>query len=168
MLSDGDIGPTDSVNVSDPDQVTRFFVWHQDNGSVGLTFIGDVSSVSYIDVYFLSIPSASIGPPETTDIVTDINPRVEATFIPDNCSFSSTDNTLIRNTYTLPENPYNIVITFNFKQGTDWMFISEILLCTLDDEESPRRGIDVFNFLPNTRIGPQPGSYSVVKLDYNA
>ena len=44
MLSDGDIGPTDSVDVSDPDQVTRFFVWHRDNGSVGLAFTAfDVS-----------------------------------------------------------------------------------------------------------------------------
>ena len=38
VLSDGDIGPTDAVDVSDQDQVTRFFVWHRDNGSVGLFF----------------------------------------------------------------------------------------------------------------------------------
>ncbi|CAI8055988.1 hypothetical protein GBAR_LOCUS30506, partial [Geodia barretti] len=83
VLSDGDIGPTDSVDVSDQDQVTRFFVWHRDNGSVGLQFTAtDISTVSYIEVYFLSLPSAKIGPPETTRIVTDFNPRVEDTFIP--------------------------------------------------------------------------------------
>ena len=38
LLSDGDIGPTQSVDVSDPDQVRRFFVWHRDNGSVTLQF----------------------------------------------------------------------------------------------------------------------------------
>ena len=38
MLSDGDIGPTHSVDVSDPDQVHRFFVWHRDNGTVALQF----------------------------------------------------------------------------------------------------------------------------------
>ena len=95
MLSDGDIGPTDSVDVSDPDQVTRFFVWHRDNGSVGLTFTAfDVSSVSYIDVYFLSLTSASIRPPETTVITTDLtSQRVEATVTPDSCSFSTTSTT---------------------------------------------------------------------------
>ena len=99
MLSDGHIGPTDSVDVSDPDQVTRFFVWNRDNGSVGLYFTArDVSSVSYIDVYFLSLPSASIRPPGTTVIATDINPRVEATVTPESCSFSSTSDTLTRNT----------------------------------------------------------------------
>ena len=36
VLSDGDIGPTHSVDVSNPDQVHRFFVWHRDNGSVAL------------------------------------------------------------------------------------------------------------------------------------
>ena len=38
VLLDGDIGPTHSVDLSDPDQVQRFFVWHRDNGSVGLEF----------------------------------------------------------------------------------------------------------------------------------
>ena len=28
VLGDGDIGPTHSVDVSDRDQVRRFFVWH--------------------------------------------------------------------------------------------------------------------------------------------
>ena len=93
VLSDGDIGPTDSVDVSDPDQVTRFFVWHRDNGSVALYFTAsNISRVSYIDVYFLSLTSASIRPPETTAITTDIIPRVEATVTPDSCSFSSTTN----------------------------------------------------------------------------
>ena len=56
-LSDGDMGPTDSVDVSNPDQVTRLFVWHQDNGSGGLYFSDTISTVSYIDVYFfLNIP----------------------------------------------------------------------------------------------------------------
>ena len=38
VLGDGDIGPTHSVDLSDPDQVQRFFVWHRDNGSVALSF----------------------------------------------------------------------------------------------------------------------------------
>ena len=63
MLNDGDIGPTHSVNVSDPDQVRRFFVWHRDNGTVRLEFFKDnlPFHVSYIDIYILSIPSAGIG-----------------------------------------------------------------------------------------------------------
>ena len=70
VLSDGDIGPTASVNVSDPDQVKRFFVWHRDNGTVGLEYRVDSMNtrfdVSYIDVYTLSVPSARIGSPGTT------------------------------------------------------------------------------------------------------
>ena len=114
VLSDGDIGPTDSVDVSDPDQVTRFFVWHRENGSVGLQFTAtDVSSVSYVDVYTLTLPSDKIGPPETTSFITDINPRVEGIITPQSCSFSSTTNTLTRNTVEplltdslLCENPF--------------------------------------------------------------
>ena len=68
VLSDGDIGPTDSVDVSDPDQVTRFFVWHRDNGSVGLYFTDTISTVLYVDVYFLNIPSAKIQSSASTSI----------------------------------------------------------------------------------------------------
>ena len=142
VLGDGDIGPTDSVDVSDPDQVTRFFVWHRDNGSVGLQFFAndvssDLSSVSYVDVYTLSLTSAKIGPPETTSFITDIIPEiVEATITPQSCSSSSTTNTLTRNTFTLPQNPDNIVITLNFNANTDWLFISEIQLCAGDPPSS--------------------------------
>ena len=138
MLSDGDIGPTDSVDVSDPDQVTRFFVWHRDNGSVALQFFANnLSSVSYVDVYTLSLPSAKIGLPEMTYITTDLDPRVEATITPQSCSFSSTTNTLTRNTFTLPQNPDNyLLITFNFNTNTDWLFISEIKLCAGDPPSS--------------------------------
>ena len=138
VLSDGDIGPTDSVDVSDPDQVTRFFVWHRDNGSVGLQYTAtDVFSVSYVDVYTLSLTSAKIGPPETTSFITDLSPTIiEATITPQNCSFSSTTNTLTRNTFTLPQNPDNVVIIFNFNVDTDWMFISEIQLCAGDPPSS--------------------------------
>ena len=138
LLSDGNIGPTDSVDVSDPDQVTRFFVWHQDNGSVGLQFYAtDVSSVSYVDVYTLSLTSAKIGSPETTNFITDLIPeRVEAIITPQSCSFSSTTNTLIRNTFTLPQNPDTLLITFNFYTDTDWLFISEIQLCAGDPPSS--------------------------------
>ena len=137
VLSDGEIGPTDSVDVSDPDQVTRFFVWHRDNGSVGLEFTAsDLFSVSYVDVYTVSLTSAKIGPPETTSFITDINPRVEGIITPQNCSFSSTTNTLTRNTFTLPQNPDNLLITFNFNTSTDWMFISEIQLCAGDPPSS--------------------------------
>ena len=94
VLSNGDIGPTDSVDVSDPDQVTRFFVWHRDNGFVGLEFhhpdiSSDLSSVSDFDVYTFSLPSAKIGPPETiyASYITDLNPRIEATITPQSCSF---------------------------------------------------------------------------------
>ena len=137
MLSDGDIGPTDSVDVSDPDQVTRFFVWHRDNGSVGLQFTAtDVSSVSYVDVYTLSLTSAKIGPPKNNSFITDIQPRMEGIITPQSCSFSSTTNTLTRNTFTLPQNPDYIIITFNFNTNTDWLFISEIQLVAGDPPSS--------------------------------
>ena len=66
VLIDGDIGPTHSVDVSDPDQVRRFFVWHRDNGTVTLEFsvmAGALFNVSYIEIYTLSIPSARISSP---------------------------------------------------------------------------------------------------------
>ena len=157
VLSDGDIGPTDSVDVSDQDQVTRFFVWHRDNGSVGIYFTAtDVSTVSYIEVYFLSLPSAKIGQPETTRIATDTNPIVEDTFVPQSCSFSSSTNTLTRNIFTLPQNPDDLIITFNFNQDTDWLFISEIQLCAGDPPSSISCGSPTTDPAPTS--SPPPSS----------
>ena len=141
VLSDGDIGPTDSVDVSDADQVRRFFVWHRDNGTVDLMFgsgshgipLVDLSQVAYVDIYTLTVPSAKIGPPATTSFTTDISQGIETTITPETCIFSSsTANTLMRSIYTLPPNPDDVIITFSFSPDTDWLFISEILLCSAD------------------------------------
>ena len=168
VLSDGDIGPTDSVDVSDPDQVTRFFVWHRHNGSVGLQFtVTNVSSVSYVDVYTLSLTSAKIGPPDTTSFITNVNPRVEGIITPQNCFFSSTTNTLTRNTFTLPQNPDDIVITFNFNTNTDWLFISEIQLCAGDPPSSISCGSPTTTHpTTQTPTSSPPPSPTPVK-DYN-
>ena len=63
VLIDGDIGPTQSLNINDPEQIRRFFVWHRDNGTVTWKFSrgGGLFNVSYIDFYRLSIPSMSMG-----------------------------------------------------------------------------------------------------------
>ena len=131
MLNDGNIGSTHSVNVSDPDQVRKFFVWHRDNGTVRLRFPINPSSfsVSYIDIYTLSVPSAGIGSPGTTSFstnngdVSDVNTQ--------SCSFSSSTNTLSRNTYTVSlTNILQLFVRFQFSSSDiDWLFISEIQLC---------------------------------------
>ena len=134
MLNDGDIGPTHSMNVSDPDQVRRFFVWHRDNGTVTLGFpnhniFSPPVSVSYIDIYTLSVPSAGIGTPGTISFLTnngdvsDVNTQ--------SCSFSSSTNTLSRNTYNVSlTNILQLFIRFQFPSSDiDWLFISEIQLC---------------------------------------
>ena len=143
MLSDGDIGPTHSVDVSDADQVHRFFVWHRDNGTVTLEFASpargfpaDLSRVSYVDVYTLSLPSAKIGPPETTTFITDFTLGTETTITPQSCTFSSADNTLTRSIFTLPQDPEDIFVIFRFNESTDWLFISEIKLCSADPPSS--------------------------------
>ena len=139
MLSDGDIGPTHSVDVSDADQVHRFFVWHRDNGTVRLEFASaargfpaDLSQVSYVEVYTLSLPSAKIGPPRTTTFTTDFSSGVETPITPQSCTFSSADNTRTRSIFTLPQNPEDLLIKFIFNSDTDWLFISEIKLCSAD------------------------------------
>ena len=133
VLSDGDIGPTHSVDVSDPDQVHRFFVWHRDNGTVALQFqINNAFSrfnVSYIDIYTLSVPSARIGSPGTTSFST-----LEGTVSSPNtqsCSFSSSASTLSRTTFIVSLTNINVLnIRFEFtSQDIDWLFISEIQLC---------------------------------------
>ena len=133
VLSDGDIGPTASVDVSDPDQVQRFFVWHRDNGTVGLDYRVDNINirfdVSYFDVYTLSVPSARIGSPGTTNFsilgspVNIINTQ--------SCTFS---DTLSRNTFTVSQTGISsIQVIFEFpNQDTDWLFVSEIQLCAGD------------------------------------
>ena len=95
VLNDGDIGPTHSVNVSDPDQVRRFFVWHRDNGTVTLLFpnhpiFSPQVNVSYIDIYTLSVPTAGIGSPGTTSFRTNNGDVSDVTT--QSCSFSSSTN----------------------------------------------------------------------------
>ena len=133
VLSDGDIGPTHSVDVSDPDQVHRFFVWNRVNGTVALQFrINNAFSrfnVSYIDIYTLSVPSARIGSPGTTSFIT-----LEGTVSSLNtqsCSFSSSASTLSRTTFIVSLTNINVLnIRFEFpSQDIDWLFISEIQLC---------------------------------------
>ena len=104
VLNDGDIGPTHSVNVRDPDQVHRFFVWYRDNGTVTLWFPASFSlpfTVSYIDIYTLSVPSAGIGSPGTTTFTTNNIIGDVSDVTTQSCSFSSSTNTLSRNTYTV-------------------------------------------------------------------
>ena len=132
MLNDGDIGPTHSVNVNDPDQVHRFFVWHRDNGTVTLRFPNDNVPqfiVSYIDIYTLSVPTAGISPPETISFLTDNGDLSNVNT--QSCSFSSSTNTLSRNTYTVSlTNVLQLFIRFQFPSSDiDWLFISEIQLC---------------------------------------
>ena len=133
VLSDGDIGPTHSVDVSDPDQVHRFFVWNRVNGTVALQFqrnsVFSRFNVSYIDIYTLNVPSARIGSPGTTSVsalegtVSSLNTQ--------SCSFSSTASTLSRTMFNGSlTNIKALFIRFEFtSQDIDWLFISEIQLC---------------------------------------
>ena len=139
MLSDGDIGPTASVDVSDPDQVQRFFVWHRDNGTVTLEYhvnFGTSFNVSYIDIYTLTLPSARIGSPGTIRFTTPQGPVNNAKT--QSCTFSSTTNTLSRNGFTIPHTDIIYVeVIFEFSnQDIDWLFISEIQLCAGDPPSS--------------------------------
>ena len=135
MLGDGDIGPTHSVDVSDPDQIRRFFVWHRENSSVTLQFVvpkDALFNVSYIDVYTLSIPSANIGPPGTTYIQTGHILKAQS------CSFSSSINSLFKDTYTMSlSNMHGLFIQFSFtSDDTEWLFISEVQMYTNDPPSS--------------------------------
>ena len=131
VLNDGDIGPTHSVNLSDPQQVRKFFVW---NGEVILYFPSRREStsqfnVSYIDIYTLSVPSAGIGSPGTITFTASTGPVSNVTT--QNFSFSSSINTLSRSTHTVSlTNISSINIRISFPSSDiDWLFISEIQLC---------------------------------------
>ena len=134
VLSDGDIGPTHSVDVSDPDQVHRFFVWNRVNGTVALQFQRNNAfsrfNVSYIDIYTLSAPSARIGSPGTTSFTT-LEGGTVSSLNTQSCSFSSSASTLSRTTFNMSlTNIKALAIRFEFtSQDIDWLFISEIQLC---------------------------------------
>ena len=136
VLGDGDIGPTHSVDLSDPDQSRGSFVWHRDNGSVALSFRNQTSpppefTLSYIDIYTLTVPSARIGPPNTTT-VSGINSEVTTTYS-ERCTFYYNDNTLSRNIiHFMSQTQSEVIVRFEFNEDTDWMFISEIILCSGD------------------------------------
>ena len=54
VLSDGDIGPTHSVDLNDREQVQKFFIWHRNDGIVSLQFEespGVDFTISYVDIY---------------------------------------------------------------------------------------------------------------------
>ena len=116
------------MNVRDPDQVHRFFVWHRDNGTVRLLFPYDLSifsppvSVSYIDIYTLSVPSAGIASPGTTSFHTNNGDVNDVTT--QSCSFSFSTNTLSRNTYTVSlTDILQLFIRFKFSSSDiDWLF----------------------------------------------
>ena len=140
VLRDGDIGPTHSVDVNDPDQVRRFFVWHRDNGTVVLLFqMADFTSfsVSYIDIYTLSVPSDRIGAGSLSfrfrnqSGLQDVDSPTTQ-----NCSFpSSVSRTTVRVSLT---DITELIIIFQFpSQDVDWLFISEIRLCGGTPPSSP-------------------------------
>ena len=138
VLRDGDIGPTHSVDVNDPDQVHRFFVWHRDNGTVILLFqMADFTSfsVSYIDIYTLSVPSDRIGLPASPTFST-AGASVLGT---QRCSSSSSPNAVSRTTFGLSVTDIiELIISFQFSsQDIDWLFISEIRLCGGTPPSSP-------------------------------
>ena len=137
VLRDGDIGPTHSVDVSDPDQVRRFFVWHRDNGTVILKFdMADFTSfsVSYIDIYTLSVPSDRIG--VSFRFRNQFGLQDVSSPTTQNCSFpSSVSRTTVRVSLT---DITELITIFPFtSQDIDWLFISEIRLCGVAPPSSP-------------------------------
>ena len=141
VLRDGDIGPTHSVDVSDPDQVRRFFVWHRDNGNVTLLFTLDAGStsfsVSYIDIYTLNVPSDGIGIGSLSFRFRNQSGLQDVSSpTTQNCSFpSSVSRTTVAVSLT---DITELIIIFPFtSQDVDWLFISEIRLCGGTSPSSP-------------------------------
>ena len=140
VLRDGDIGPTHSVDVSDSDQVHRFFVWHRDNGTVILQFtMADFTSfsVSYIDIYTLSVASDRIGVGSLSFRFRNQSGLQDVSSpTTQNCSFfSSVSRTTVRVSLT---DITELIISFPFtSQDIDWLFISEIRLCGGTPPSSP-------------------------------
>ena len=165
VLSDGDIGPTHSVDVSNPDQVHRFFVWHRDNGSVALTYsfntFGTKFDVSYVDIYTLSL---HIGSPGTTRFRTLDTGAIDIVNT-QSCTFSSTTNTLSRNTFTLQRVDVRyFIITYEFtNEDIDWLFISEIQVCTGDPPSSIScTDTPPTDSPPNTTPPPTPTAPTII------
>ena len=134
VLSDGDIGPTHSVDLNDREQVQKFFIWHRDDGLVSLQFEetpGVDFTISYVDIYTLSVPEEKIGSPVTTGFKFVIG-EDDINISPESCSLSSSDNTLSRNIYILSQTIDLLLMTFTFNESIDWLFISEIKLCSGD------------------------------------
>ena len=133
VLKDGDIGPIDSVDVSDPDQVRQFYVWHHSNGTVELRFrffTFEQFNISYINIYTLTNIAAGIGVPSTPSVSA---PGATVNVVSQqSCAFSSDTNTVKRTTLNVTSRIVTeLDISFSFTMGTDieWLFLSEIELC---------------------------------------
>ena len=132
VLSDGDIG---SVDISDPDQVHRFLVWHQSSQTFSITFhLVAGTNLFHVDIYTLNKHTERIGlplKPTVTAFNHEGNPS-SATRT-ESCTYASDEKSIMKTTLEVStvEQVERVVVEFTFSEASDveWIFLSEIQLC---------------------------------------
>ena len=179
VLRDGAIGSTD---VSDADQVHKFFVWHRTIQSFSIELrLTLPSAVSHVDIYTLNLESAKIGLREkpTVTAISLSGHESDATNI-SSCIFEEEEKSLVITRLLVKEREVvQLMIEFRFSDAAnnDWIFISEIELFQEDDESQvicktsydstvPSESDSVRQRLPLLSIPPPTGATVIPDLDH--
>ena len=129
VLSDGDIG---SVDISDPDQVHRFLVWHQSSQTFSITlhFVAG-TNLFHVDIYTLNKHTERIGLPlKPTVTAFNHEGHPSSATRAESCIYASDENSIMKTALEVAT-VERVVVEFMFSETSDveWIFLSEIQLC---------------------------------------
>jgi len=141
-IIDGSTGPTDPDLASESD-VQNFLTWQRQESAdflIVLTSLPPSSTVSSIELYFLSYPTQHIslpsiqlfGTPNRNSLVTTGGTSMNYTFSE---PFIPQENTINKVTLLILSNPgphesLHLRMSFTGVENIDWFFLSEVNVCT--------------------------------------
>jgi len=144
VIIDGNSGPT-APNLTSANDIRMFFTWQRRASENFLIVFNLVqsSTISSIELYFLSYPTRRIGLPSIQLIGIPISDRGSLLSLtsgtPMNYTFSevfiSQENTINRVTLFILSNPgphgaLRLQMSFTGVDNIDWFFLSEVNICT--------------------------------------
>jgi len=144
VIIDGSTGPT-APNLTCVNDIRMFFTWQRQTSEDFLIVfhLYPSSTISSIELYFLSYPTQRIGLPSIQLVGIPIGDRVTVASLTSGTSmnytfsevFISQDNTVNKVTLFILSNPgphgaLRLQMSFTGVDNIDWFFLSEVNICT--------------------------------------
>ena len=144
VIIDGNSGPT-APNLTSANYIRIFFTWQRQTSEDFLIVFNLIqsSTISSIELYFLSYPTQHIGLPSIQLIGIPVSDRATISSLtsgtPMNYTFSevfiSQDNTINKVTLFIlstpgPHGALRLQMSFTGVDNIDWFFLSEVNICT--------------------------------------